>query len=116
MFSYVSLAVLCVLGVINAQVNYTCPDYLVYSEEYHAPFSTGRYNLSSQRPPAHCRTFNSSGVEETLVRLNSTIADPDLSRLFQNAYPNTLDTAIKWHGYAANNSAEELTFVITGDM
>ena len=105
-----------VLGLVRAQVNYTCPDYTLYSEECHGPFSAGRYNLSYQRPPPYCRTFNSSSVEETLARLNSTITDPDLARLFVNAYPNTLDTAIKWRGYAANNSAEELTFLITGDM
>ena len=47
--------------------------------------------------------------------MNSTIKDPDLYRLFQNSFPNTLDTAVKWKGYAAGSS-EELTFVITGDI
>ncbi len=116
MLRHLAVAISGLLAVVRAQVNYTCPDYTVYSEEYHGPFSGGRYNLSYQRPPQYCRTFNSSDVEDTLTRLKSTITDPDLARLFVNAFPNTLDTAIKWRGYAANNSAEELTFVITGDM
>jgi uncharacterized protein len=98
------------------QVNYTCPNPAIWFTEYHAPFSAGQYNLSSQRPPGHCRTFNSSDVEDVITDLASQIFDPDLTRLFENAFPNTLDTAIRWHGYAANNSAEELTFVITGDI
>lgn len=94
----------------------TCPDYADYAAAPHAPFSDGTYNLSYQRPVASCRTFTSLAVESTIARLNSTITDPDLSRLFENSFPNTLDTAIKWKGYAADNADEELTFVITGDM
>ena len=93
-----------------------CPDYADYAATPHAPFSGGAYNLSYQRPAASCRTFTSPAVESTIARLNTTITDPDLSRLFENSFPNTLDTAIKWKGYAADNADEELTFVITGDM
>lgn len=99
-----------------------CPDYSTYSAQYHAPFSSGAYNLSYQRPSENCRTFQSQGVEDIISSYSSIIADPDLYRLFQNAYPNTLDTAIKWKGYAASSTDnqtttdEELTFVITGDI
>lgn len=65
---------------------------------------------------AHCRTFNSSLVESTLSRVTDLIADPDLSRLFLNSYPNTLDTAITWRGYATGSVDEELTAVRTGDI
>ncbi|KAL1297982.1 hypothetical protein AAFC00_006489 [Neodothiora populina] len=98
--------------IVHAQ----CPDYADYSALHHAPFSDGRYNLSSQRPSPACRTFNSTIVETTINATVADIADPDLARLFLNSFPNTLDTAIKWKGYAANGSDEELTFVITGDI
>lgn len=93
-----------------------CPDYSDYSQQYHSPFSSGRYNLSYMRPEPACRTFNSSVVEDTITGMQSVIRDPDLYRLFQNSYPNSLDTAVKWKGFAANNSEEELTFLITGDI
>ena len=93
-----------------------CPDYADYAAAPHVPFSSGGHNLSYQRPAPSCRTFTSPAVESTIARLTSTIVDPDLSRLFENSFPNTLDTTIKWKGYAAENADEELTFVITGDM
>lgn len=93
-----------------------CPDYLTYASQPHEPFSTGKYRLPYQRPSANCRTFTSQLVESTITRVQSVITDPDLSRLFQNTYSNTLDTAIKWRGVSASNPDEELTFVITGDI
>ncbi|EKG18942.1 hypothetical protein MPH_03826 [Macrophomina phaseolina MS6] len=93
-----------------------CPDYSSYSQQRHEPFSHGAFNLSYQRPAPSCRTFNSSAVEDVIGRMQSVIIDPDLFRLFENAYPNTLDTAIKWKGFAANNSEEDLCFIITGDI
>jgi len=93
-----------------------CPEYIDYANEIHEPRTSGRYQLAYQRPSEECRTFKSQGLEDTVTRMQKVIKDPDLYRLFQNAYPNTLDTAIKWKGYAADNAAEELTFVITGDI
>ncbi|KAF2827855.1 hypothetical protein CC86DRAFT_369078 [Ophiobolus disseminans] len=93
-----------------------CAQYVDYAKEVHGPLSSGKFKLAYQRPPEECRTFKSQDLETTILRVESVIEDPDLYRLFQNAYPNTLDTAIKWKGYAADNDKEELTFVITGDI
>lgn len=51
-----------------------------------------------------------------MERIKNEISDPDLSRLFENSFPNTLDTAVKWKGYAKGSDSEELTFLITGDI
>lgn len=100
-----------------------CPDYSQYSKERHEPYSSGVRRLPFQRPSSECRTFVSQDVEDTIARMQSVIKDPDLYRLFENTFPNTLDTAIKWRGYAWEDeeekstfSDEELTFIITGDM
>jgi meiotically up-regulated gene 157 (Mug157) protein len=93
-----------------------CPEYIDYATQVHEPLSSGKYKLAYQRPSEECRTFKSQGLEDTVSRMESVIKDPDLYRLFQNAYPNTLDTAIKWKGHAADNADEELTFIITGDI
>ena len=67
-------------------------------------------------------------MESLIKRMKGVIKDPDLFRLFENSYPNTLDTMIKWRGYAKEegsedqaplenaSAAEELTYVITGDV
>jgi meiotically up-regulated gene 157 (Mug157) protein len=111
-----SLMVLSALTNIPLLVSAQCPEYVDYALEVHEPLSSGKYQLAYQRPSEECRTFKSQGLEDTITRMEGVIKDPDLYRLFQNAYPNTLDTAIAWKGYAANNTDEELTFIITGDI
>ncbi|KAF2150931.1 glycoside hydrolase family 125 protein [Myriangium duriaei CBS 260.36] len=93
-----------------------CPDFMSSSRQKHEPLSSGHYKLSAQRPPPECRSFNSSAAEDVITRYKSIIKDPDLYRLFENTFPNTIDTAIKWRGVSADNDQEELAFVITGDI
>ncbi|KAJ8116669.1 hypothetical protein OPT61_g1950 [Boeremia exigua] len=108
--------VLSTVWLLPALITAQCPEYIDYAKEIHEPLSSGRYQLAYQRPSEECRTFKSQGLEDTITQFEGIIKDPDLYRLFQNAYPNTLDTAIRWKGVAADNAEEELTFVITGDL
>ncbi|KAK3317014.1 hypothetical protein B0H66DRAFT_520208 [Apodospora peruviana] len=110
------LALTFLLLFAQVQSQSSCPDYSEYSKARHPPYSSGTYALPYQRLPPACRTFNSTIIEEVINSMSTLIHDPDLYRLFENTLPNTLDTAIRWRGVAANNSAEELTFIITGDI
>ena len=100
-----------------------CPNYDKHARTRHkVNRSGGIHQLPFQRPESGCRNFYSWEVEETIDRLREKIVDPDLFRLFENAYPNTLDTMIKWTGFAREDGGkgeetdEDLAFVITGDM
>lgn len=66
----------------------------------------------SQRPPLEKRNFTSKAVEAKIKEVKAAIADPELAWMFENCYPNTLDTTVEMgtlHGKAD-------TFVITGDI
>ena len=57
------------------------------------------------RPAPDKRTFRSEAVDRALAALAARIADPQLRRMFEACYPNTLDTTVRKDGY-----------VITGDI
>ncbi|RAL62114.1 hypothetical protein DID88_002600 [Monilinia fructigena] len=103
----------------------TCPTYDEIQYKRKGPLSEGHRKFPYSRPSPECRTFNLPSLEKLIEQMKTIIKDPDLFRLFENSYPNTLDTTIKWRGYAnkidpvtKNKTAtdEELTFVITGDI
>ncbi|KAI6407326.1 hypothetical protein MCOR23_001860 [Pyricularia oryzae] len=86
-----------------------CPGYTSWAvDRSHKPLSKGRNMLPMQRPEPDCRMFVVEEVEETINEMRRAIADPDLFRLFENCFPNTLDTAVKWHGLAAQTKDEEV--------
>jgi len=74
-------------------------------------FPQGR-DFVSNRPPAGKRTFMSSEVERTILEVKSKIADKELAWMFENCYPNTLDTTVD---YELINGKPD-TFIITGDI
>lgn len=49
-------------------------------------------NFTSNRPPLEKRTFVCETVEKNLLDVKSSIADKEIAWMFENCYPNTLDT------------------------
>ncbi|KAM3443976.1 hypothetical protein NHJ13734_001700 [Beauveria thailandica] len=88
-----------------------CPDYNTYAQQPHAPYSGGPLKLPYMRPSAECRTFKSPAVEKVIEDMKARLKNPDLARLFENAFPSTLDTTVKYFDPSAN-----LAFIITGDI
>ncbi|KAF4125372.1 uncharacterized protein GMORB2_4212 [Geosmithia morbida] len=74
-----------------------CPDYMSYSTHSHNPLSEGKLQLPFQRPERRCRTFHSDEIERVISDMTARIQDPDLARLFENTFPSTTDTTVKFH-------------------
>lgn len=77
------------------------PVKFIFNEEY-----------ISRRPKISQRKFTSEAVEKTIKRVKKSIADKELAWMFENCFPNTLDTTVKF--YYKNN--KPYTYVITGDI
>ena len=72
----------------------------------------GAAGFVSQRPAQAKRKFVSTAVERTIARVKAQIADPELAWLFENCFPNTLDTTVQFR----MDGGKPDTFVITGDI
>lgn len=61
------------------------------------PLSKGALKLPFQRPDPRCRTFHSDAIEKVISDITSRMKDPDLARLFENTFPSTTDTTVKFY-------------------
>ncbi len=66
----------------------------------------------SRRPPVEKRQFTSEAVEAKIREVKGSIADPELAWLFENCFPNTLDTTVRTGALDGKPD----TFVVTGDI
>ncbi len=69
-------------------------------------------DFGSKRPSVSQRRFTSPAVEAEIARVKAGIADPELAWMFENCYPNTLDTTVEM----GMVDGKPDTFVITGDI
>lgn len=66
----------------------------------------------SKRPPVDKRHFVSKAVEATITKNKGKIKDEKLRWMFENCFPNTLDTTVNFK----MKEGRPDTFVITGDI
>lgn len=80
-----------------------------------SPYSTGKHKFPSQRPNEKCRTFSSPLVEQVISDMADKLIDKDLAKLFENAFPNTLDTTVRWHVDATPDPVESNQYAVMLD-
>ncbi len=69
-------------------------------------------NYTTKRPPIDQRTFTSDAVEDLINLIKNQIRDEELSWIFENCYPNTIDTTVDYEIIDGKPD----TFIITGDI
>ena len=74
--------------------------------------ATQKSKYVSKRPPKDKRLFVSEAIEKVIVDVKSKLKDPKLAWLFENCFPNTLDTTV----FYKEVNGRPLTHVITGDI
>ncbi len=70
------------------------------------------FGFESKRPKLADRKFISDAVEAKIKEVKSFISDDELGWLFENCFPNTLDTTVNYRIIDGKPD----TFVITGDI
>ena len=69
-------------------------------------------NFISNRPPINKRTYKSEAIEDLIIFIKNRIEDKELSWMFENCYPNTIDTTVDFEIIDGKPD----TFIITGDI
>lgn len=78
--------------------------------EYNMEAASDAVALATKRPAVKDRLFRSDAVEKKIKEVKALLKDnPYLAWMFENCFPNTLDTTVHFNG-------DDDTFVYTGDI
>ncbi|MBD5211358.1 MAG: glycoside hydrolase family 125 protein [Bacteroidales bacterium] len=97
----IAVALLLSLGFVDMSAAEVC-----------ASDNTALYSTTN-RPDATQRLFKSKAVEKSIANIKSQLTNPKLAWMFENCYPNTLDTTVH---YRVGEDGKNDTFVYTGDI
>lgn len=75
-------------------------------------FAAANESFPVVRVPPAKRKFTSKAIEDAILRFKKNVKQPELAWLFENCFPNTLDTTVEFE--MLNNRPD--TYVITGDI
>jgi uncharacterized protein len=78
-----------------------------------APLPTAKpLELPHARPAVGSRHFTSQAVENAITQVKKQIPDQPLATIFENCFPNTLDTTV----FPGTHDGKPDTYVVTGDI
>lgn len=103
-----SLALGIIPMAISASAVPECPADMVA-----AVANTGSRYTVTKRPAESERLFRSEAVEAQIKRVKGLLKNPKLAWMFENCFPNTLDTTVH---YRKDKDGKNETFVYTGDI
>jgi meiotically up-regulated gene 157 (Mug157) protein len=70
------------------------------------------HEIPRARPPVGARHFTSEAVETAILQVQKQIPDRPLATIFENCFPNTLDTTV----FPGSHDGKPDTYVVTGDI
>lgn len=74
--------------------------------------TVSQIEFESQRPLVSDRLFQSQSVENKIIEIKKSLKNPKLAWMFENCFPNTLDTTVRHR----KTDGKDDTVVYTGDI
>jgi meiotically up-regulated gene 157 (Mug157) protein len=71
-----------------------------------------KVRILKERPSPEERKYVSPVIEDKISQIKANITDPNTAKLFENSFPNTLDTTVS--SFKVDSKGQPDSYVITG--